>query len=774
MKRIFAALVIFVIFTIGGITTVFADEIEWELKQPFRFFKYRSDFEIHRWAYESLKPLDTSPEPTVLDIEHVLNDDPDWWTKPLPAKVAERFKKPATTTPLELLTALRADEIRNEHRLPGYLELMKNVNPRFTREYDFRRLGWASLLFPAHQEQTFAATQDPALVDAQNVAVCWNRAEQRYSNCPNYVLPKSHALLLHLSKADAAALGSATCAWRLDAGSGSAFAAPNAGTAAATPCDQTVEVQVPSKMKLAGTLEAPGRPPINFNIDAVNDVLVVGLGDSFSSGEGNPDVPAKMRWGSQSQDPLIQDSQAPLASDQTWIPLRKADGDYFAAQWIDRACHRSAYSYQLRAALYLAVKDPHRAITFLSYACSGAEINEGLFNPYMGPEFVTGKSRMAPFERAQIPLLLAELCEDGRYNGDAVRSAPLTPAQEDALIKGKSYVFRPKGGAASDAAYRCGTAPLGQGLKRPIDLLFISIGGNDAGFGRWITAAISPPSFWRVADAFLPVLDSDKSACKADGYSCKAMTERWGHVPARYALLRDFLDKRLQYGSGGAKGILVYTYPVSDRDQNGELCHSGSSGMTVWAYKSICLKKDYLLPSGTLAYVENFAKTRLKTAVADFAEGIGTANQYTVVSDYADEIGGHGFCSTKAPEEPQDRCYSFVDLNDLAAGWAANSHTIPPANETLHVPRFLNEQWLPFDPVLGFNPYRHRSRWARTMNDVYVLINQNNKATRLDTTQVLLSFTKSAVYGAFHPTAEAHARVASSFAAAAEPLLPHQ
>ena len=131
--------------------------------------------------------------------------------------------------------------------------------------------------------------------------------------------------------------------------------------------------------------------------------------------------------------------------------------------------------------------------------------------------------------------------------------------------------------------------------------------------------------------------------------------------------------------------------------------------------------------------------------------------------------------ATSAPNEPEDHCYSFSELDGLVVAGRFPDYRYNPkkADETLHIPRFsLNkDNWIPFDPVLGFYPYRTRTRWARTANDVYILINQNKSTTRMQTVQVLLSLTQSAVNGSFHPTAEAHARVASSFADAAEQML---
>jgi hypothetical protein len=280
------------------------DQIEWEVKQPFRFLKYRSDFEIHRWALEFLKAQKPNVEPSVLDIEHVLSD-PDWWSNPLPISITKRFQRASTTTAKDLLAALRAEEIRNENRPPGYLELEGNLGPyaNFRREYDFTRLGWASLLFPAHQQQTLTSAQDPALVDPKSVAVCWNRGEQQHNNCSDYISPKTHALLLHLKSAENSKAPPAACMWRLDPDSGAIFAAPNTGTTATASCDQEVEIDIPAANKATVSVEPAGQPSVSTTIH-VKDLLVVGLGDSFSSGEGNPDVPAKMKWTSAvDQDP---------------------------------------------------------------------------------------------------------------------------------------------------------------------------------------------------------------------------------------------------------------------------------------------------------------------------------------------------------------------------------------------------------------------------------------------------------------------------------------
>jgi lysophospholipase L1-like esterase len=78
----------------------------------------------------------------------------------------------------------------------------------------------------------------------------------------------------------------------------------------------------------------------------VDDKLIVALGDSVASGEGNPEG--------------------------------RSHG------WLDRPCHRSAAAGFEQAARQLGEVDRRRSITFVSLACSGAQIGEGLLESYAG------------------------------------------------------------------------------------------------------------------------------------------------------------------------------------------------------------------------------------------------------------------------------------------------------------------------------------------------------------------------------------------------------
>jgi hypothetical protein len=105
----------------------------------------------------------------------------------------------------------------------------------------------------------------------------------------------------------------------------------------------------------------------------VNDRLVVGLGDSYASGEGNPDIPARFTQG----DPNDLDVLYGLR-----LTPRKDRGSKVV--WLDQRCHRSMYSYQFKTALQLALANPREAITYVSFSCSGATTDD-IISKKQGP-----------------------------------------------------------------------------------------------------------------------------------------------------------------------------------------------------------------------------------------------------------------------------------------------------------------------------------------------------------------------------------------------------
>lgn len=128
-------------------------------------------------------------------------------------------------------------------------------------------------------------------------------------------------------------------------------------------------------------IAADGRTATVAKNVVVRDLLIVSLGDSVASGEGNPHEDYKGVPGLPSFQPAV---------------------------WANRRCHRSIYSGHAQAALALEETDPHTSVTFISLACSGAGINNLTKDSYKGKE---NDGSMVP--QAQIEELKERLCARG-------------------------------------------------------------------------------------------------------------------------------------------------------------------------------------------------------------------------------------------------------------------------------------------------------------------------------------------------------------------------
>ena len=96
----------------------------------------------------------------------------------------------------------------------------------------------------------------------------------------------------------------------------------------------------------------------------VRNILMVALGDSYASGEGNPrNVQAWLRQG------------GPLVS--------------FSPYWDDDPCNRSVLGAPAQAALALEKADPRTSVTLVNVTCSGATIDAGVLGPQRGASAIS-------------------------------------------------------------------------------------------------------------------------------------------------------------------------------------------------------------------------------------------------------------------------------------------------------------------------------------------------------------------------------------------------
>ncbi len=520
---------------------------------------------------------------------------------------------------------------------------------------------------------------------------CWDQKRNLHACSDSgeaYIEPRSHPVLAEIKGVDE---GEVACTWSTAPLGGEA----SRGTVVTQPCKDPMRIDVPYPKGARVTVEIGGREVAETTIK-VRDLLIAGMGDSFGSGEGNPDVPVRF-----SRERAADYGKADLAGYPARVGAWKqiGDKDFIAenARWLDQACHRSLYSYQARAALQLAIEDPHRAVTFVGVACSGAEVTAGLFLRYKGNEWVPN-----PPDLSQISAIAEAQC------GKA--EAPMQDLPEAYHMRG--VIADLKGGLV---LRKCAVEE-----ARRIDLLLVSIGGNDIGFSRLVAnAVLEDASMLKSLGGWIGHVHGQaqaKTALAALGDRYKALNR------AAHNILHIPWDE--------SDRVILTSYPALALLSDGkEVCPDGWAGMEV-------------APALKLSA----AKAREGSAVADRLDQImrtsAKAHGWTVVDRHRREFLGRGIC----------------------AGFTDNAFSLA---DDLRLPRMTENGWHPFNPA-DYAPYVSRQRWFRTPNDAFLTGNFHvagsvlQKALKLETFswfQLMLAATYS---GAFHPTAEGHAAIADA------------
>jgi lysophospholipase L1-like esterase len=206
----------------------------------------------------------------------------------------------------------------------------------------------------------------------------------------------------------------------------------------------------------------------------VDDKLIVALGDSVAAGEGNPDA---------------------------------------SGGWLDPPCHRSAAAGFEVAAHRLAEVDQHRSITFVSLACSGAEVHEGLLGSYRG----IAPRRGGTAYPAQVERLeqLAE-ARGGGEDGPAVDAVLVSVGANDLHFSG--------------VARRCALSPgdcSGQeeeGLNQSLR----GLGDSYDELGRALKAA-APAAPVFITEYFDPTHDADGRFCRHSVVLTSRAESQWAY-----------------------------------------------------------------------------------------------------------------------------------------------------------------------------------------------------------------------------------------------------
>jgi len=555
-------------------------------------------------------------------------------------------------------------------------------------------------------ERALSARHDEGWAATMYRKTCWNWVESRFecADKKDYINPTEHTVVVELKGLpELQSTSTVECEWHATARGERRLR----GKGMTQSCAEPMKFDIPYPDGAEITVSIGGAPAASADI-RVRDLLIAGMGDSFGSGEGNPDIPVRF-----SRERAADYGKA-TDEDMTGFPVRVGpwkqigDKDFIDenARWLDQACHRSLYSYQLRAALQLAVEDPHRAVTFVGVACSGAEVVPGLFLRYKGNEWVP-----RPPELSQISAIAQAQC--------GTEDAPMQDLPEAYHINGKIPDLQ--GGLV---LRKCDP-----NNARKIDLLFVSIGGNDIGFARLVANAVL----------------ADESKLKQLGgwfgqvYGPSDAISKLSNLDARYKSLNRAAHNILHIPWDQSDRVILTAYPaLALLDDGKRACPDGQAGMEVLP--------DFKLSTQKTLDGEKVAD-RLNANMKKAAGNYG----WSYVDGHRKEFIGRGLC----------------------AGFTDNAMSVA---DDLRLPRKVAETWVPYNPA-DFQAYASRQRWFRTPNDAFLTGNFHvsagvmQKVLKLESVsfvQVLLAATYS---GAFHPTAEGHAAIADAAADRARQVL---
>ncbi|MBP5077782.1 hypothetical protein HUS84_28225 [Pseudomonas chlororaphis] len=228
-------------------------------------------------------------------------------------------------------------------------------------------------------------------------------------------------------------------------------------------------------------VDATDDPGYTLADQVIGSTMILGFGDSFASGEGNPD-----RAAIGNSEPTLE-----LKKGYDLLAGNKASKHFVAgADWWDTTCHRSLLAWQSMYALHRAVSNPREVVRFATFTCSGAEIYDGFFRAQLNPPATDISSRVKNYrdrdggnylkgtswprdeKRNTFPALnLSQLnaAIDLLCPGRTVHAKSFRRSREVRMLGNRRYY--------GDVKYdEC------RGDLRKVDQVLMSFGGNDFGF----------------------------------------------------------------------------------------------------------------------------------------------------------------------------------------------------------------------------------------------------------------------------------------------------
>ncbi len=569
----------------------------------------------------------------------------------------------------------------------------------------FARLSGTAGAQPVLAAERWLSTQYPhGWAEHAFTQTCWHLVDQDLSACgglASYIHPKSHRILARIP---APPPSDRTCSWRLQ----SSGSPQSAVKSLQRPCSEPVQFDIPYPKGADLSVSIDGQISAATSV-RVNDVFIVGLGDSYASGEGNPDRPVRWR-----DDRVASFGQFANGIRLDGYPERRSSTIAYAGRsvrgpsafWLSQPCHRSLYSYQLRVALQLALEDPHRAVTFVGLSCSGAEITSGLLTPWQGVE-----SFPAPPRRSQIGELAVAQCGGRDYETRAYASSFTSGGAVPALDGLTLQRCPPK-------------------RARKIDLILLSAGGNDIGFAQLVAYAIlkDETPLRRLSEAAAGLVTPQQAVA------------RFPELEARYKLLRRAMHNHLHQPWTEPDRVILTAYPIVALEGNGRTPCSGSSKAGLDGFPG------FRLDGRRAGQVEQVA-SGLTTLMHETARRYG----WTFVSGHRPRFAGRGVC---AGQQTGGGAHFDQLLLPRWTGSAWQPHA--PSLYRAYVPR---QRWI------------RTSNDAFLTAHLNLSTDLKRKLLSSGSYRPVDLLRASTFGGAFHPTAEGQAAIADAALPAARAVL---
>jgi len=497
--------------------------------------------------------------------------------------------------------------------------------------------------------------------------------------------------------------GNGMCTWTIGGGA-------TAKVIANQDCAVTVYERVATKE--ATTVSVAARSESGRSLQAsttveTRDVLIVGLGDSTASGEGNPIVPVALNdtgfcfrrvAGTDSQRFFLPGrakanivADCPLPGD---VPDQRDAWEAANAQWMFTPCHLSLYSYQARAALALAIENPSLSVTYYPMGCTGATIRDGLLGSQLARERPTRNGR--PF-----------------------------PAKVSGQIEQLSSYLQSGGN------------------KRVPDLIFLTIGGNDLDFSGLVADILLVESRER------RILVQRKLISTPANARGKFSTLTESFKALRRSLAR-FTDGKLER-------VIYVNYGNLAMHEGNRVCAPTRRGFD--AHPAFAISGDKL--DATTRFVEDEFLPTLKS-LATCGNGGGCQDpereHMTYVDEHRPAFLNHGFCAADAQDPAFDRdCFRDGDSFNTAAQGGLNKPLRCNISANKFQPYVKRARWIRTVNDSFFTAMTYPA--------------MGSLADPADIHDALWGVASVVYGGAMHPTAEGHAAMADAALPAARKLL---